>query len=75
MERFERNLAKVWEVVNVTIYVEFHNEPIYVKGGAQIPSGFRKIIEVEGVESWEFYFPNKDVSGIDWIDFQVPISR
>ena len=75
LERFERNLAKVWEVVNVTIYVEFHNEPKYVKGGAQIPSGFRKIIEVKGVESWEFYFPNNDVSGIDWIDFQVPLSR
>mgnify|MGYP003625866545 FL=1 len=75
LERFERNLAKIWEDVNVTIYVEFHNEPQYVKGGAQIPSGFRKIIEVEGVESWEFYFPNKDVSGTDWINFQVPLSR
>ena len=50
LERFERNLAKMWEVVNVKVVIHFKNEPTYVKGGAQIPSGFTKIIEIEGVE-------------------------
>ena len=75
LERFERNLAKMWEEVNVTIYIEFNNEPMYVKGGAQIPSGFTKIIEIKGIETWEFHFPNKDVAGRDWGDFRVPLTN
>ena len=74
LERFERNLAKMWEVVNVKVVIHFNNEPTYVKGGAQIPSGFTKIIEIEGVDTWEFYFPNEDVAGKDWGDFQVPLT-
>lgn len=74
LERFERNLAKMWEVVNVKVVIHFKNEPTYVKGGAQIPSGFTKIIEIEGVDTWEFYFPNEDVAGKDWGDFQVPLT-
>jgi len=74
LERFERNLAKMWEVVNVKVVIHFDNEPTYVKGGAQIPSGFTKVIEIEGVDTWEFYFPNEDVAGKDWGDFQVPLT-
>lgn len=74
LERFERNLAKMWEVVNVKVVIHFDNEPTYVKGGAQIPSGFTKVIEIEGIETWEFHFPNEDVAGKDWGDFQVPLT-
>jgi DNA/RNA endonuclease G (NUC1) len=48
LERFERNLAKVYENIDVVIYVHFENEPEYVKGGALIPSGFTKVISING---------------------------
>lgn len=74
LERFERNLAKMWEDVNVLVTIHFDDtEQLYAKGGAYIPSGFTKIISVEGVVKWQFYFPNKDVAGKDWGDFQVPV--
>ena len=48
---------------------------MYVKGGAQIPSGFTKIIEIKGIETWELHFPHKDVAGRDWGDFRVPLTN
>ena len=72
LERFERNLAKVYENIDVIIYVHFENEPEYVKGGALIPSGFTKIISINGQEMWKFYFDNIDMAGRDWGDFQIP---
>ena len=34
LERFERDLAKVFETVKVSITIHFDNEPQYVEGGA-----------------------------------------
>ena len=57
LERFERDLSKVFEEVNVKVTVHFQNEPEYAAGGALIPSGFTKVIWVDnrGI----FYFDNK----------------
>ena len=44
LERFERDLSKVFEEVKVNVIVHFDNEPEYVEGGALIPSGFTKQI-------------------------------
>tara|TARA_B110001452_G_scaffold165819_1_gene138387 strand:+ start:3123 stop:3674 length:552 start_codon:yes stop_codon:yes gene_type:complete len=73
LERFERNLAKVYENIDVVIYVHFENEPEYVKGGALIPSGFTKVISINGERMWKFTFDNIDLAGRDWGDFQVPL--
>jgi DNA/RNA endonuclease G (NUC1) len=73
LERFERNLAKVYENIDVVIYVHFENEPEYVKGGALIPSGFTKVISINGERMWKFTFDNIDLAGKDWGDFQVPL--
>ena len=70
LERFERDLAKVFETVTVEITILFENEPEYVEGGALIPSGFTKRITAGG-NDWTFTFPNKDVKGIDWSDFRI----
>jgi len=73
LERFERNLAKVYENIDVVIYVHFENEPEYVKGGALIPSGFTKVISINNERMWKFTFDNIDLAGRDWGDFQVPL--
>ena len=73
LERFERNLAKVYENIDVVIYVHFENEPEYVKGGALIPSGFTKVISINNERMWKFTFDNIDLAGRDWSDFQVPL--
>lgn len=73
LERFERNLAKVYENIDVVIYVHFENEPEYVKGGALIPSGFTKVISINNERMWKFTFDNIDLAGKDWGDFQVPL--
>jgi endonuclease G len=71
LERFERDLAKVYAFVSVKIICHFDDTPqLITKGGAYIPSGFTKIILCDG-EKFEFYFPNKDVAGIDWSNFKT----
>jgi len=76
LERFERDLAKMWENINVVVTIHFDaTEQLYTKGGASIPSGFTKRIEIKGIETWEFYFPNEDVAGKDWGDFRIPLTR
>lgn len=74
LERFERDLSKVFENVEVSITVHFDNEPEFVDGGAQIPSGFTKTIVVEK-NRWTFYFDNINLKGRDWSDFQIPNKR
>lgn len=69
LERFERDLAKVWEVV-VIVEVDFSENPERVPGGAAIPRGFYKTIFFKG-NTWKFYFPNIDVAGDDWFDFII----
>jgi len=70
LERFERDLSKIFEEVTVKIIIHFDNEPQYSEGGALIPSGFTKNIYV-GEHHWSFKFPNQDVKGIDWMNFRV----
>ena len=58
----------------VTITIHFNNEPEFVEGGAQIPSGFTKVI-ISGKHKWSFYFDNINLKGRDWSDFQIPNRR
>ena len=74
LERFERDLSKVFETVKVNVTVHFDNEPEYVAGGALIPSGFTKQIWA-GEHEWTFYFDNVNLKGRDWSDFQIPNIR
>ena len=68
LERFERDLAKFFEV-SVTIEVVFDTIN-RVPGGAAIPTGFKKTIEFDG-KVYQFYFPNEDVAGQDWFNFKI----
>ena len=71
LEQFERNLAKVYTFVSVTITCHFEDKPEnWLKTGALVPVGFTKIIWCDG-EKFEFYFPNTDISGQDWITFKI----
>ena len=69
LERFERNLAKFFEV-SVSIEVDFGKSPYRVPTGAAIPIGFRKTISFDN-KLYQFYFPNEDVAGEDWFNFIV----
>lgn len=69
LERFERDLAKFFEV-KVTVRVDFTDNPERVPGGAAIPRGFFKTIEFNGI-TWNFYFPNINVAGDDWFSFAI----
>ena len=69
LERFERDLAKFFEVV-VIVEVDFSENPERVPGGAAIPRGFFKTIFFKG-NTWKFYFPNVDVAGEDWYNFII----
>tara|TARA_R110000751_G_scaffold138937_1_gene242686 strand:+ start:292 stop:519 length:228 start_codon:yes stop_codon:yes gene_type:complete len=69
LESFERSLANFFEQeVNVRVDVLFEGKLKKVKGGATIPSGFRKTITM-GKISKTFEFPNKNTSGTNWIDY------
>lgn len=67
LEEFERNLANFYEV-EVEIQINFSEEPQRVRGGAQIPESFLKIIRW-GDKEERFLFPNGDTSGTDWTDY------
>ena len=69
LERFERDLAKIFKV-RVVIEVIFTPEPYRVPNGAAIPIGFSKTIFFDD-KQYKFYFPNTDVAGQDWFDFSV----
>jgi len=70
LERFERDLAKLYtvDVVIELVFEEKLDGYNRVKGGAAIPSGFEKTIYFDGKE-YTFYFPNQDVAGQDWFNF------
>ena len=69
LERFERDLAKLFEV-KVVVEVIFETRVTRVPGGAAIPSAFRKTLYFDD-KVYEFYFPNMDVAGEDWSNFMV----
>ena len=70
LERFERNLAKIYPEVIVLITVNFEEIPERVPGGAAIPTSFTKEIHF-GDRTIKFLFPNQDVAGEDWVNFLV----
>tara|TARA_R110000822_G_scaffold203868_1_gene340730 strand:+ start:34 stop:627 length:594 start_codon:yes stop_codon:yes gene_type:complete len=71
LERFERDLAKVYAFVSITITCHFEDKPQnWLSTGALIPVGFTKVIWCDG-ERFEFYFPNEDVAGQDWVTFKI----
>jgi len=69
LERFERNLAKIYDEVSVKIEVIFEGTDT-VSGGATIPTCFVKEITFGG-RTIRFEFPNKDVSGTDWYNYLI----
>ena len=70
LEGFERNLAKIFPNVYVIIDVVFDGDSEVLPTGAVIPTGFKKTILFDN-KCFYFYFPNEDVSGIDWINFRI----
>lgn len=70
LERFERDLAKIYPEVTVTIIVNFDENPSRVPGGAAIPISFTKEITFGG-RTIKFLFPNQDVAGQDWFNFSI----
>jgi endonuclease G len=70
LERFERNLAKIYPEVQVLIIVNFDENPERVPGGAAIPKSFIKEINY-GDKTIKFNFPNQDVAGQDWFNFII----
>ena len=70
LEEFERNLAKIYNEVYVTVECHFSDTSLLLPTGATVPDGFTKtIIWDERKEC--FYFPNRDISGIDWFEFRI----
>lgn len=69
LERFERDLAKFYEV-KVEIFVLFSENPERVPGGAAIPTKFVKNLYFDD-RIIQFNFPNQDIAGQDWSNFIV----
>ena len=70
LEEFERNLAKIYDEVYVTVECHFSDSSLLLVTGATVPDGFTKTIIWDGRREC-FYFPNQNVSGIDWIEFRM----
>jgi len=70
LERLERDLAVLYDKVDVEIIVIFDSDSEVLDSGARIPTGFKKIIKVKN-DTFEFYFENKNVKGISWSKFMI----
>ena len=71
LESFERSLANFFEQeVKVRVDVLFEGNLKKVKGGATIPSGFKKTI-IMGDITKVFKFPNKNAKGTNWIEYLI----
>lgn len=75
LERFERDLAKVYDKVEVRIKVLFDDKDAWLSTGALVPTGFIKMITVyQGgnmINCFSFKFPNQNVAGEDWSHFRI----
>ncbi len=71
LERFERDLAKVHSLVVVIITIHFDDEMGLLPTDARVPTGFTKKIFTGSSDSLVFHFPNSNVAGIDWLEFQI----
>ena len=75
VERFERDLAKHFDTVRVTIRCDFTTVSDTLLTGATIPDGFRRHIEFGDEDIW-LYFPNdSSVRGKDWSQFKTKLRR
>lgn len=70
LENFERELAKRYGRVSIHIIVDFGERPERLPTGAVVPVGFWKIIFFSG-QKRIFYFPNTDVKGKKWVNFEI----
>lgn len=70
LERFERDIAKFYEVVEVEIKCHFSTNSLVLESGATVPDGYTKIIRWDNKEEC-FYFPNDDTNGKKWFDFYI----
>lgn len=70
LEEFERNLAKLYDSVKVTVECHFSSNSVKLLTGATVPDGYTKTIKW-GDREEKFYFPNKDVKGVNWIEFKI----
>ena len=71
LESFERSLANFFsQEVKVRVDVLFEGKLKKVKGGATIPSGFRKTIKMGNITK-VFEFPNDNTTGTNWIEYLV----
>ena len=69
LESFERSLANFFDKeVKVRVDVLFEGNLKKVKGGATIPSGFRKTIIMGDIKKI-LEFPNADTKGTNWIEY------
>lgn len=69
LESFERSLANFFgQEVKVRVDVLFEGKLKKVKGGATIPSGFKKTIIMGDIKK-TFEFPNADTKGTNWIEY------
>lgn len=71
LESFERDLAKVHSLVLVIITIHFDDEMGLLPTDARVPTGFTKKIFTGSSDSLVFYFPNSNVAGMDWREFQI----
>ena len=71
LESFERTLAKVHSLVLVIITIHFDDEMGLLPTDARVPTGFTKKIFTSSSDSLVFHFPNSNVAGMDWREFQI----
>lgn len=69
LEEYERELALENDTVKVSVIVHFDNDTV-LPTGAKIPSDFTKIIIVNN-DTLTYKFPNKNVRGKKWEEFEV----
>lgn len=75
VEQFERDLAKVFDTVRVTIRCDFDKFSEVLETGATVPNAYRRHIEFGDKDIW-LYFPNDStVKGKDWSDFKTALRR
>jgi len=72
LERYERSLALKYEKIDVEVIVHFENKPgNWLETGALVPIAFTKIIRSGDVVLGKYYFPNINVKGMDWEEFEI----
>jgi endonuclease G len=70
LERFERDIAKFYDSVEVEIKCHFSRNSLVLPSGATVPDGYTKTIRWDDKEEC-FYFPNDDTNGKKWFDFYI----